>query len=78
MSQQYTLVSFSRVKKITGYSRSQIDRMEKAGNFPRRVQRGRNAVGWFLHEVIAWVESRPRGFLARPRKAAQPVRKKRS
>lgn len=42
----------------TGYSAPTIDRLEKAGQFPKRVQLGPNSVGWLEHEIDAWIESR--------------------
>jgi predicted DNA-binding transcriptional regulator AlpA len=32
--------------------------MERDGRFPRRVQLGSNAVGWYLDEVDQWLETR--------------------
>jgi prophage regulatory protein len=47
----------------TGFSKSTIRRKELAGEFPRRVQCGENAVGWFAHEVEAYLEALPRKTL---------------
>jgi predicted DNA-binding transcriptional regulator AlpA len=49
------------------YSRVHIGRLERGGFFPQRVRIGGNAIGWFEHEIQAWMESRERGPL--------PVRK---
>lgn len=49
------------VMAIVGISRPTIDRLEAAGNFPKRIRLGRAAVGWDLNEVRAWLEQRPRG-----------------
>ena len=38
-----------------------IDRLEKAGKFPSRIQLGQRSVGWHEQEIIEWLESRPRG-----------------
>jgi prophage regulatory protein len=40
------------------YSRVQIWRLEKRGDFPRRVQIGAARHGWAEHEVDAWISSR--------------------
>jgi prophage regulatory protein len=48
------------VRELVGLSDSQIWRLERAGLFPRRVQLGPLAVGWFGDEVVAWVEARER------------------
>ena len=42
----------------TGYSAVQIWRMERRGDFPKRVQLGPNAVGWLEHEVDRWIADR--------------------
>ncbi len=53
------VLRFPAVKTlIGGYSRMHVDRLEKAGRFPRRVQLGPNSVGWLENEVLAWIEAR--------------------
>ena len=42
------------------YSPAQIDRMESAGDFPRRVRLGPHRVGWIETEVDDWIASRMR------------------
>jgi predicted DNA-binding transcriptional regulator AlpA len=49
------------VKAIVKLSRSTIDRLESRGDFPRRRQLSKGAVGWDLAEVRDWWEKRPRG-----------------
>ncbi len=49
------------VKALTRLSRPTIDRLEKAGDFPKRIRLGRAAVGWDLVEVQEWLSNRPRG-----------------
>lgn len=41
-----------------GYSGMHIDRLEKAGRFPKRVRLGENAVGWLENEIDAWLQER--------------------
>jgi prophage regulatory protein len=48
------------VRHKTGLSYSTIWRLEKAGTFPLRVQLSLNAVGWYEHEIDAWLEQRER------------------
>jgi prophage regulatory protein len=48
------------VRRRTGLSDSQTWRLERAGNFPARIQLGPLAVGWFEDEVDDWVRSRIR------------------
>jgi prophage regulatory protein len=53
----------------TGLSGPTIWRLERAGQFPARVQLAPNSVGWFEADVDAWLASRcrvgtePRGTL---------------
>src|SRR5215471_1474935 len=49
------------VRERSGYSDSQIWRLEKALKFPARIQLSETAVGWYEDEVTAWIKSRVRG-----------------
>jgi prophage regulatory protein len=53
------ILRLGHVKTKTGLSRSSIYSFIKAGAFPASVRLGARAVGWFEHEVDAWLESRP-------------------
>ena len=48
------------VARYTGLSRSTRWKLEKQGEFPRRVRISVRAVAWCAHEIIFWAESRPR------------------
>jgi predicted DNA-binding transcriptional regulator AlpA len=65
--------------RITGLSRVQWWRLERAGSVPKRVQLGVNSVGWLRHELEAWLADRAAG---RPTPTdgspPQPQRPKRS
>ena len=52
------LIRVDDVKRLTGISRTQIWRLEKAGRFPRRRRLGPNSVAWVMSEVQAFVRSR--------------------
>lgn len=53
------ILRFPEVRnRIGGYSRMHVDRLEKAGNFPKRIQIGGNAVGWDESEIEGWIKSR--------------------
>lgn len=39
------------------YSRRQLDRLEVAGKFPKRVPLGVGKVGWLTAEIVALVDS---------------------
>jgi predicted DNA-binding transcriptional regulator AlpA len=42
-------------KKGISYSRQHISRLEKEGKFPRRIQISPSRIGWYEHEIDAWV-----------------------
>jgi prophage regulatory protein len=46
------------VVEITGLSRSQIDRLTKAGKFPGRVTLSPACSAWVASEVEAWIAAR--------------------
>lgn len=52
------LIRWPEVQTLTGLSRSTVDRLERAGGFPRRVILSSNAVGWRRNEVSKWTQSR--------------------
>ncbi len=52
------LLSKSQVKEMVLYSPQHIARLEKAGQFPKRVKLGSNRVGWVEREVLDWLEER--------------------
>ena len=56
----HRFVRFGRLKPDYGidYSRMHVDRLEKAGRFPKRVQLGPNSVAWVEDEIIAWQAER--------------------
>lgn len=56
------VIRFPALRQLTGLSRSTVDRLEKALDFPRRVRLGPNSVGWRLDEVQAWIAARPRAM----------------
>ena len=42
------------VRRRTGFSPAQIDRLEALNQFPRRVPLGARAIGWVEKEVVEW------------------------
>lgn len=54
------ILSKKELRALVLYSPAHIDRLEKAGRFPRRVQLGPGRVGWLESEVLAWLEERIR------------------
>lgn len=52
------ILSKKDLRALVLYSPAHIDRLEKAGRFPRRVQLGPCRVGWVESEVLAWLAER--------------------
>lgn len=52
------IVRTKELVHLTGRSRTSIWRDELEGTFPQRVRIGRNAVGWRLSQVMAWLAAR--------------------
>ena len=52
------ILSKFQVKELVLYSPQHIARLEKAGQFPTRVRRGPNRVGWVESEVLDWLNAR--------------------
>lgn len=46
---------------LTGLSRITVWRLERAGQFPKRLKLSSQAIGWRQDEVLEWIESRARG-----------------
>ena len=44
----------------TGLSRTTLWRLERRGDFPRRILLSPNSTGWIESEIEQWIESRPR------------------
>ena len=44
----------------TGLSRTTLWRLERRGDFPRRIRLSPNSTGWIESEIEQWIESRPR------------------
>ena len=57
-----TIVKIDAVMAATGYSRTQLWRKARDPEdaFPAPVACGKNRIGWFEDEIVAWQESRPR------------------
>ena len=52
------ILSKRQVKEMVLYSPQHIARLEKAGQFPKRVHIGPNTVGWVESEVREWLQER--------------------
>lgn len=49
-------LSKRQLKELVLYSSQHVARLEKAGQFPKRIQLGPNRVGWVEAEVLDWLE----------------------
>lgn len=52
------ILSKRQLKELVLYSPQHVARLEKAGQFPKRVQLGPNRVGWVEEEILDWLQSR--------------------
>ncbi|WP_341271323.1 helix-turn-helix transcriptional regulator [Pseudaestuariivita atlantica] len=52
------ILSKRELKELVLYSPQHVARLEKAGQFPKRVQLGPNRVGWIEDEVLDWLRIR--------------------
>ena len=52
------VLSKKEVRSLVLYSPAHIARLEKAGQFPKRIQLGTNRVGWIESEVVNWIQER--------------------
>lgn len=52
------ILRYPEVFKRTGYHRTSLFKMERAGKFPKRIPLGPKSVGWLESEVDAWIAAR--------------------
>jgi len=52
------IISRTQLDRLVPYSGSHIARLEKVGQFPKRVKLGANRVGWLEDEINAWIDER--------------------
>lgn len=52
------LICKKELTKLVKYSPQHIARLEKAGQFPKRLRLGQNRVAWMLSEVEDWIDER--------------------
>lgn len=52
------IIDKHELNKLVPYSQVHIHRLEKKGEFPKRIPLGPNRVGWSLIEVQGWIESK--------------------
>ena len=52
------ILSKRQLRELVLYSPQHIARLEKAGQFPKRVQLGPSRVGWVEAEVLDWLTAK--------------------
>ena len=52
------ILSKRQLRELVLYSPQHVARLEKAGQFPKRVQLGPSRVGWVEDEVLDWLSSK--------------------
>ena len=53
------ILDLAEVRARVPLSRTQIWRLERAGQFPSRIRLGPNRVGRHEADIAAWIDSRP-------------------
>lgn len=59
------ILRIPRTEDITGLGKTAIMDLVAAGDFPQPVKISARAIGFFEHEVEAWIQDRPRVKKAR-------------
>ncbi len=52
------VITKRELRQLVPYTPQHILRLEKQGKFPKRIKIGERRVGWWLHEVMAWLAGR--------------------
>jgi prophage regulatory protein len=52
------IIGSAERRRLVPFSDMHIWRLEKVGQFPRRIKLGGQRVGWSLSEISAWIEAR--------------------
>lgn len=55
---QDRIVSAKERRELIPYSDMHVWRLEKAGQFPKRIKLGANRVGWSIRELDQWIIDR--------------------
>ena len=67
------LLNRKQVEGMTGLSRSTLYRQMRTGTFPTPLKVGARAVRWRPHDIVEWLESRPRATGDFPREKGSPA-----
>ncbi len=55
---KHRVISASEVRRRVVYTLPGISKLEKAGLFPRRIQISQKRIGWYLDEIVQWMQDR--------------------
>ena len=55
------LIDLKELRKLVSLSPSSIYRLEKAGQFPKRIKVAPGRVAWHYAEVADWIETKKQG-----------------
>jgi prophage regulatory protein len=58
MNHPKQLIDKRELTRLVKYSPQHIARLEKAGQFPKRIRLGQNRVAWLLSEIEEWIDER--------------------
>ena len=58
MSTLPRVITRRELQRLVPYCPQHILRLEKKGKFPKRIKVGERRVGWWLHDVMAWLEEK--------------------
>ena len=58
MAEFNRIICLSELLELVPFSRSHIYRLERTGQFPRRLKLGLRRVGWRESEIQRWIEER--------------------
>lgn len=53
-----TILRKREAARRVGLSVRQLERLESAGSFPRRIRLGGNSAGWVEADVASWIQAR--------------------
>ena len=52
------VITRRELRRLVPYCPQHILRLEKKHKFPKRIKIGERRVGWWLHEVMAWLDQK--------------------
>lgn len=52
------VITRQELRGLVPYTPQHVLRLEKKGKFPKRIKVGERRVGWWLHEVMAWLDEK--------------------